>query len=108
MENNGFRWRKLNKKYENKTRLFYRWWIAPIKYECFLAGSKFLHLSLLWIIIHRGIPGNSGNPYAHFVEIAKLAQKDGVIKCIISHQDASNQNDNSWTLKVKSIFFRVS
>ncbi len=42
-----------------------------------------------------------GNPYAYLVEMAKLAQKDGVIKGILLHQGESNPNDSTWTLKVK-------
>jgi hypothetical protein len=45
-----------------------------------------------------------GNPYAYLVEMAKLAQKDGVIKGILLHQGESNPNDSSWTLKVKGIY----
>lgn len=45
-----------------------------------------------------------GNPYAHLVKMAKLAQKDGVIKDILFHQCESNPNDSIWTLKVKSIY----
>jgi hypothetical protein len=46
----------------------------------------------------------SGNPYAHFVEVAKLAQKDGVIKGILFHQGESNVGDNQWTTKVKGVY----
>ncbi|WPV01624.1 sialate O-acetylesterase [Mucilaginibacter sp. cycad4] len=45
-----------------------------------------------------------GNPYGHLVEMAKLAQKSGVIKGILLHQGESNPNDTLWTLKVKSIY----
>ena len=45
-----------------------------------------------------------GNPYAYLVEMAKLAQKDGVIKGILLHQGESNTNDTTWTMKVKGIY----
>jgi hypothetical protein len=45
-----------------------------------------------------------GNPYAYLVEMAKLAQKDGVIKGILLHQGESNPNDSLWTQKVKGIY----
>jgi len=45
-----------------------------------------------------------GNPYKRLVEIAKLAQKDGVIKGILLHQGESNPNDTLWTQKVKAIY----
>ena len=46
----------------------------------------------------------SGNPYAQLVEMAKLAQKDGVIKGILLHQGESNTNDSMWPQKVKVIY----
>jgi len=45
-----------------------------------------------------------GNPYGHLVEMAKLAQKDGVIKGILMHQGESNPNDSSWSPRVKTIY----
>ena len=45
-----------------------------------------------------------GNPYARLVEIAKIAQKDGVIKGILLHQGESNTNDTLWTKKVKVVY----
>jgi len=44
------------------------------------------------------------NPYARLVEMAKIAQKDGVIKGILLHQGESNTNDTLWTKKVKIIY----
>jgi hypothetical protein len=45
-----------------------------------------------------------GNPYGRLVEIAKLAQKDGVIKGILLHQGESNTDDSLWTKKVKVVY----
>lgn len=45
-----------------------------------------------------------GNPYAYLVEMAKLAQKDGVIKGILLHQGESNTGDTGWPSKVKGIY----
>ena len=45
-----------------------------------------------------------GNPYGRLVEMAKLAQKDGVIKGILLHQGESNANDSLWTRKVKGVY----
>lgn len=45
-----------------------------------------------------------GNPYARLVEMAKRAQKDGVIKGILLHQGESNTNDSLWTKKVKVVY----
>ncbi len=45
-----------------------------------------------------------GNPYGHLVEMAKLAQKDGVIKGILLHQGESNTGDTLWPKKVKIVY----
>jgi GH35 family endo-1,4-beta-xylanase len=45
-----------------------------------------------------------GNPYQHLVDMAKLAQKDGVIKGILLHQGESNTNDKEWPNKVKGVY----
>jgi alpha-L-fucosidase 2 len=45
-----------------------------------------------------------GNPYQHLVDMAKLAQKEGVIKGILLHQGESNTNDKQWPNKVKGIY----
>jgi hypothetical protein len=46
----------------------------------------------------------SGNPYERLVEMAKLAQMDGVIKGILLHQGESNTGDSQWPTKVKAIY----
>jgi hypothetical protein len=45
-----------------------------------------------------------GNPYKHLVELAKLAQKDGVIKGILLHQGETNTGQEEWLLYVKKIY----
>jgi len=50
------------------------------------------------------IKAYGGSPYAHLVEMAKLAQKEGVIKGILLHQGESNTNDKEWPRKVKAIY----
>jgi hypothetical protein len=45
-----------------------------------------------------------GNPYERLVEMARLAQKDGVIKGILLHQGESNTNDSIWPQKVKGVY----
>ena len=50
------------------------------------------------------INGYNGNPYTYLVEVAKLAQKDGVIKGVLLHQGESNTGDSQWPAKVKKIY----
>lgn len=45
-----------------------------------------------------------GNPYGRLLEMAKLAQRDGVIKGILLHQGESNTGDTSWPAKVKGVY----
>jgi hypothetical protein len=45
-----------------------------------------------------------GNPYAYMVDVAKLAQQDGIIKGILLHQGESNTGDSQWPSKVKNIY----
>jgi len=45
-----------------------------------------------------------GDPYGRLVEMARIAQKDGVIKGILLHQGESNTSDTLWTRKVKKVY----
>ncbi len=45
-----------------------------------------------------------GDPYARLIEMAKLAQKDGVIKGILMHQGESNTGDTLWPQKVNVVY----
>ena len=48
-----------------------------------------------------------GDPYQYLVDMAKLAQKDGVIKGILLHQGESNTGDKDWPNKVKGIYYNL-
>lgn len=50
------------------------------------------------------IKAYEGNPYKHLIDLAKLAQKDGVIKGILLHQGESNTGDTQWPAYVKKIY----
>jgi Carbohydrate esterase, sialic acid-specific acetylesterase len=45
-----------------------------------------------------------GNPYQHLVDMARVAQKRGVVKGILLHQGESNTNDIEWPNKVAKIY----
>ena len=45
-----------------------------------------------------------GNPYARLIELAKIAQKKGVIKGILLHQGETNNCDPTWPSRVKKIY----
>jgi len=46
----------------------------------------------------------NGNPYQRLVDMARIAQKEGVIKGILLHQGESNSTDPDWPNKVKAIY----
>ncbi|MTI40423.1 sialate O-acetylesterase [Fulvivirga lutimaris] len=48
-----------------------------------------------------------GNPYGRLIEMARLAQKDGVIKGILLHQGESNTGDKEWPKKVKEVYENI-
>jgi hypothetical protein len=48
-----------------------------------------------------------GNPYGRLVEVAQLAQKDGVIKGILLHQGESDSGDTLWPQKVKVVYDKL-
>ncbi|MFN3490454.1 MAG: sialate O-acetylesterase, partial [Emticicia sp.] len=48
-----------------------------------------------------------GNPYERLIEMAKIAQKSGVIKGILLHQGESNTGDKTWPAQVKKIYDNI-
>lgn len=78
--------------------------VAGCKIELFDKDSCQTYAATVPLWMKNIIKQYGGNPYAHLVEMAKLAQKDGVIKGILFHQGESNPNDSTWTLKVKPIY----
>lgn len=47
------------------------------------------------------------DPYQRLVDMARVAQKSGVIKGILLHQGESNVGDPDWPAKVKSVYERL-
>jgi hypothetical protein len=50
------------------------------------------------------IAGYDGNPYQYLINLAKLAQKDGVIKGILLHQGETNAGQEQWPSYGKKIY----
>jgi len=46
----------------------------------------------------------NGNPYNHLLQLAKIAQKSGVIKGILLHQGETNTGDEKWPDYVNKIY----
>ncbi len=70
-----------------------------IKYKTYLDSSA---KEKPWMINMANSYG--GNPYERLIEMAKIAQKSGVIKGILLHQGESNTGDKTWPAQVKKIY----
>lgn len=66
------------------------------KYQSYVAGEA----SWMQTIANE----YGGNPYARLVALAKLAQKDGVIKGFLLHQGESGSKTGQWANEVKLIY----
>ncbi len=66
------------------------------KYKTYVAGQADWMKSIAEVY--------GGNPYARLVEVARLAQKDGVIKGILFHQGESGSSTNQWAAEVKLVY----
>lgn len=78
--------------------------VPGAKIELFEKGifTNYLATAQAWMQNH--VKRYDGDPYQYLVDMAKLAQKDGVIKGILLHQGESNPNDKEWPNKVKGIY----
>jgi hypothetical protein len=78
--------------------------VAGSKIEIFEKDHYQAYVATAPVWMKNMVAEYNGNPYARLVELAKMAQKVGVIKGILLHQGESNPNDSLWTQKVKSIY----
>lgn len=53
------------------------------------------------------IKAYGGNPYEHFIGLAKSSQEKGVIKGILLHQGETNTGDSEWPNYVKRIYNNI-
>ena len=78
--------------------------VPGCKIELFEKGTfqTYLDSERDWM---KNLARNYGNnPYQYLVDMAKVAQKDGVIRGILLHQGESNPGDLEWPNKVKGIY----
>lgn len=78
--------------------------VAGCKIELFDKDNFQMYASTAAPWMKNIIKEYNGDPYAHLVAVAKLAQEDGVIKGILLHQGESNTNDRQWPAKVKAVY----
>jgi hypothetical protein len=78
--------------------------VAGCKIELFDKNNYATYAATVETWMKNIISEYGGNPYGRLVEMAKLAQKDGVIRGILLHQGESNTGDTSWPAKVKGVY----
>jgi len=78
--------------------------VAGCKIELFQKAKYQSYASNAPVWMKGIIKTYNGNPYEYLVGMAKLAQKDGVIKGILLHQGESNTGDRQWPDKVKGVY----
>jgi hypothetical protein len=78
--------------------------VAGCKIELFEPASYQSYASNAAPWMKNIIKTYDGHPYQYLVDMAKLVQKDGVIKGILLHQGESSNNDKLWPNKVKGIY----
>lgn len=78
--------------------------VAGCKIELFDSNNYYSYSSNAPPWMKNIIKTYDNNPYRHLVEMATLAQKDGIIKGILLHQGESNNNDTQWPNKVKGVY----
>jgi hypothetical protein len=81
--------------------------VAGCKIELFDSDSLKSYSSRAPTWMTRIIEEYGGDPYARLIEMAKLAQKEGVIKGILLHQGESNASDTAWPSKVKKVYNNI-
>lgn len=81
--------------------------VAGCKIELFEKDSVAAYAATAPVWMKNIIADYGGNPYERLVEMARLAQKDGIIKGILLHQGESNTGDSTWPVKVKAVYNRL-
>jgi alpha-L-fucosidase 2 len=78
--------------------------VGGCKIELFDKTNYQSYVSTAPVWMKPAIRAYDGNPYQRLVDLAKQAQKVGVIKGILLHQGESNTGDHTWPLKVKGVY----
>ncbi|MDR0895882.1 MAG: sialate O-acetylesterase, partial [Prevotellaceae bacterium] len=78
--------------------------VGGCKIELFEKDGRkaYIRTAQSWML--NAINEYGGDPYGRLIELAKLAQKDGVIKGILMHQGESNINEQDWPMRVKGVY----
>ena len=78
--------------------------VAGCKIELFDKANYQSYDSTAPVWMKNIIKQYDGDPYQYLVDMAKLAQKNGVVKGILMHQGESNTDDKDWLNKVGGVY----
>lgn len=81
--------------------------VGGCRIELFDVDSCSSHIASQPEWLKNTVKAYDNNPYKRLVEMAREAQRSGVIKGILLHQGESNTNDKEWPSKVKKIYERL-
>ncbi|MCQ2144536.1 MAG: prolyl oligopeptidase family serine peptidase [Bacteroidales bacterium] len=81
--------------------------VAGCSIDCFMPDKvkEYTESSADWL--KNIVAAYGGDPYQRLVDLAKEAQKVGVIKGILLHQGETNTNDPQWPANVKKVYDRL-
>ena len=81
--------------------------IGGCKIEAFMKDSVAGYAATAPVWMKNALAAYDNDAYGRLIELAKKAQKDGVIKGILLHQGESNINEQDWPEKVKSVYENI-
>lgn len=81
--------------------------VGGCKIELFNPDSCAEHILTEPDWLQNTVKAYDDNPYARLLEMAREAQRTGVIKGILLHQGESNTGDKEWPTKVKKVYDRL-
>ncbi|WP_300634065.1 sialate O-acetylesterase [uncultured Duncaniella sp.] len=81
--------------------------VGGCKIELFNPDSYADHIESEPDWLKNTVKAYKDNPYKRLVEMAREAQRTGVIKGILLHQGESNTGDSEWPAKVKAVYDRL-
>ena len=81
--------------------------VGGCRIELFNPDSCASHIAAQPDWLKNLVKAYDNNPYKRLVEMAREAQRTGVIKGILLHQGESNTGDKEWPAKVKIVYDRL-
>ena len=78
--------------------------VGGCKIELFEPSSISAYVASAPAWMKGALAAYDNNPYQRLVDMARLAQKSGVIRGILLHQGESNVGDPAWSAKVKTVY----